>query len=350
MPTPTLDRARALAVAQDFGPEALGLNARLVAANPEDVASRTRLGRCYLEAGRLDEAEAEYREVLRRDPRNRIAAGGIEAIERLRHPEPVAVPRARVERRAQPRRESSTRPAAGQEASDPPDAAPQIFNGFGPDVFVELRRCPRGLIQARFAPRVIDFVRRVNVLQAATEMAGIREAGKRQLFRLGRSDVHVIPAQWSMSSFGERTEPQVNIAMSAAGDPGAGWLRIGVGFNLADRGDGGADREQAHAHFTRFQQFLTSSRRSLFLGWMVREDGRIQYNHGVPRADLREPSKAASFIVEAKPERTDWLFFGKWLTLDRPQDLAILADPVELVRVIDRALTGLLPLWRTFWE
>jgi hypothetical protein len=362
MSSSPLDRARALALAQDFGAEALELNARLAAANPGDIASRTRLARCYLEAGRLEEAEVEYREVLRLDPRNRIAAGGVEAVERLRHKddEPVARPRAR---RRSPSRAGTTlhrdeRPVARRQGEAGADDAllsepvPQVFSGFGPAEFAELLRCPRGHVQACFGPRVIDFVKRVNVLQPCTEMAALREAGKRQLFRLARTDVHPQAGGWFVFNYGGRWEPQVNIAMSAAPTAGASWLRVGIGFNLEERGDGdgGAGREQARGHFERFQRFLTSSRRSLFLGWMVREDGRIQHNHGAPRTDLREPSQAASFIVDASSDRTDWLFFGKWLSPDRAADAATLADPVALVRVIDRALGGLLPLWRMFWE
>ena len=60
------------------------LNRELVAANPADVGSRNRLASCLRLAGQLDDAEAEYAEVLRREGGNRIARNGLEAIARQR--------------------------------------------------------------------------------------------------------------------------------------------------------------------------------------------------------------------------------------------------------------------------
>jgi len=346
------ERARALAVAQDFGAEALDVNRRLVAANPADAASRTRLGRCYLEAGRLDEAEAEYREVLRVNPRNRIAVGGLETIERQRNAAAMAE-QARVARPARARRAAAPHPSAPSPSpSLTSEPVPQTFTGFSAGDFAELGGCRRGAVQARFAPRVVDLVRRVNALASSVEMAGIREAGKRQLFRVGRADVHPADAHWYVFNLGGRWEPQCNIGMYGGGRAG-NWLRIGVGYNLNDEG---ADAErssgvtQVRDHFRRFQRLLTSARRSLLLGWMVKEDARLEYEHAGPRPDVREPSHAATVIAGFDPEHVAWVFVGKWLGLENADEAAILSDPVALVRTIDRVLTGLTPLWRALHE
>ncbi len=233
------ERARTLAVAQDFGAEALDVNRRLVAANPTDAASRTRLARCYLEAGRLEEAEVEYREVLRVNPRNRIAVGGLEAIEQRRSGAAIAA-QAPSARPARTRRDGAV-PRATSPLSTASEPVPQTFGGFGPGDFEELGGCRRGHVQARFGPRVIDLVRRVNALPSSVEMAAIREAGKRQLFRVGRSDVHPGDAHWYVFNLGGRWEPQCNIAMYGGGWVG-NWLRIGIGFNLSDEG---SDPERA---------------------------------------------------------------------------------------------------------
>ena len=103
------DRARQLAIAQDFGAEALRLNEELVTANPGDLASRTRLARCYRDAGRLEDSEAQYREVLRLDPKNRIAAGGLLSIEQDRR-RAAAPPRGTARPRA-PRARSEPQPS-----------------------------------------------------------------------------------------------------------------------------------------------------------------------------------------------------------------------------------------------
>lgn len=345
------DRARTLAIAQDFGAEALELNRQLVEQNPADVASRTRLGRCYLEAGRMEEAETEYRAVLAADPKNRIAAGGLETIERKRYlaANPIAATRPRATERARADRpvaeRRSSRSAIVSTSLGP---VPGIFNGFQPRDFTELHLAPRGEIQARFAPRVVDLVRRVNALQSSAEIASIREPGRRQLFRLSRADVHAHDDHWFVYNSGARWEPQFNIGMYSSSHLGH-WVRVGLGFNLSDSGrdpdtEGGVRR--VRDYFGRFQEVLESGRRSLFLGWMIKENGLIEYNRPGPRLDLREASHAAEFLVQADRDRTDWVFLGKWLSPDQADDAAVLAEPVELVRTIDRVFAGLLPLWR----
>jgi hypothetical protein len=122
-----------------------------------------------------------------------------------------------------------------------------------------------------------------------------------------------------------------------------------LGLDLSDSGrdaDAEGGLRQVREYFERFQAVLESARRSLFLGWMIKENGLIEFNRPGPRLDLREPSQAAEFLAHADSTRTEWVFMGKWLTPDRPDDAAILAEPVALVRTIDRALAGLLPLWR----
>jgi hypothetical protein len=346
------DRARALAVAQDFGAEALELNSHLVAADASDIASRTRLARCLREAGRLDESEAQCREVLRLDPRNRIAAGGLASIEQERRRGAAAIEEASAPSAQRVRRAPAARRTEASSSSSE-TAVPLIFNGFQHRDFVELRSCPPREVRARFAPRVVDLVKRVNALPSSEEIASIREAGHRQLFRASRTEVHVEPAQWFVSNMGGRWEPQFNIGMYAEAGKIGDWLRIGIGFNLAndgadsDRADGARD---VRNHFRRLQAILASTQRSLFLGWMIKENGLIEFNENGPRLDLRQPSEAADLLAGCDPERTQWVFFGKWLSPDQPDDTAILSDPVVLVRTIDRVFTGLLPLWRALWE
>ena len=347
------DRARLLAIAQDFGTEALRLNEELVAANPADAASRTRLGRCYREAGRLEESEAQYREVLRLDPKNRIAAGGLLGIEedrrRAASPPQIAAATPRVTRT---RSTTGVRKADGSRGTDeaPP---PLAFTGFSPRDFAELRYYDAREVRTRFAPRVVDLVKRVNALKSSEEIASVRDEGKRQLFRASRTDVHVDTARWSVHNMGGRWEPQFNIGMY--GDHGrvGDWVRFGIGFHLANDGDG-ADGEGGVAdvrrHFHRFQEILGSSPRSLFLGWMIKENGLVEIGASGPREDLRQPAQAAEALAGCDPDRTTWAFFGKWLSPGQADDAAVLADPVEFVRTIDRVFTGLLPLWRAFWK
>lgn len=348
------ERARVLAIAQDFGAEALELNQQLVAQNPADTASRTRLGRCFLQAGRLDEAEAEYREVLRLDPKNRVAVGGLEALERQRHQGDVTVEEVKARRAERVHRERVATPrrvSRGESSSLSASVGPvpTVFNGFERRDFTELQLCPRGEIQPRFAPRVLDLLRRVNALQSSAEIAAIREPGRRQLFRLSKADVHTRAAHWFVHNAGARWEPQFNIGMYGGTSRTGDWLRVGLAFDLSDRGndaDPVAGLAQVRAYFRRFQAVLESGRRSLLLGWMIKEGGRIEFNSPGPRLDLHEAGQVSELLTGADPERADWVFMGKWFSPEQPEDAAVLAEPVALVRTIDRVFAGLLPLWR----
>jgi hypothetical protein len=200
---------------------------------------------------------------------------------------------------------------------------------------------------------VVDLIKRVNALKSREEIAAVREAGRRQLFRASRADVHVDTANSFVHNSGGRWEPQFNLGMYADRGKTGDWFRAGVGFHLANDGadsDGGGGVNGIRRHFRHFQEILGTSPRSLFLGWMVKENGLIEVDGGGPRLDLRQPSQAADLLVGCEAERTAWVFFGKWLSVGETDDAAVLADPVELVRTIDRVFGGLLPLWRALWS
>jgi hypothetical protein len=350
------DRARALAISQDFGGEALKLNEQLVASDGSDLASRTRLARCYREAGRFDDSEVQYREVLRLDPRNRIAAGGLISIDAARGNGKAAAEDAaaalRASGAARARRASKPSRVEVLPSSDTAPV-PLVFTGFEPRAFAELRSCPPRDVRARFAPRVNDLVKRINALPSSKEIAAIRQPEHRQLFRASRADVHVEAGRWSVVNIGGRFEPQISIGMSAGTGQIGDWLRVGIGFDLANDG---ADAEhpdgvrEVRNHFRRLQALLASPRRSLLVGWMIKESGLIEFDEAGPRLDLDQPTEAADLIAGCDADRTRWVLFGKWLSPDRPDDAATLAEPLALVRLIDHTFTGLTPLWRALWE
>jgi tetratricopeptide (TPR) repeat protein len=66
------DQATQAALEADW-PRAVELNQKIVEASPDDVEARNRLGRAYIEQGRLEEARAAFAEVLKSEPYNSIA-------------------------------------------------------------------------------------------------------------------------------------------------------------------------------------------------------------------------------------------------------------------------------------
>jgi tetratricopeptide (TPR) repeat protein len=66
-------RAIEFATSGDFGPDSLAVNMELVRLAPENEGAWTRISRCYMEGGQLDEATGALESVLAVNPRNSIA-------------------------------------------------------------------------------------------------------------------------------------------------------------------------------------------------------------------------------------------------------------------------------------
>ena len=66
-------RAIEFATSGDFGPDSLAANLELARLAPDNEGAWTRLSRCYMEGGQLDEATGALDTVLAVNPRNSIA-------------------------------------------------------------------------------------------------------------------------------------------------------------------------------------------------------------------------------------------------------------------------------------
>ncbi len=76
------DQAVAAALDADW-PRAVELNTKILEASPDDIEARNRIGRAFIEQGRLDEAKVSFAEVLKAEPYNSIAIRGTQRIEQL---------------------------------------------------------------------------------------------------------------------------------------------------------------------------------------------------------------------------------------------------------------------------
>jgi len=66
-------RAVDYAISGDFGPTSLATNLELARLAPANEGAWTRLSRCYMESGQLDEATGALDTVLQLNPQNSIA-------------------------------------------------------------------------------------------------------------------------------------------------------------------------------------------------------------------------------------------------------------------------------------
>ena len=76
------DQAVAAALDADW-PRAVELNTKILEAAADDIEGRNRLGRAFIELGRLDEAKAAFAEVLKAEPYNSIAIRGSQRVTAL---------------------------------------------------------------------------------------------------------------------------------------------------------------------------------------------------------------------------------------------------------------------------
>ena len=332
-----------------FGAPALDANLELTRAAPDNEGGWTRLARCYMEAGRLDEATAALDAVLRLNTQNSIARSLQIEVTKRRIGATAAV-------KATPARAAKPKPEKVVRGAKPKAAVP--IAAFGRPEFDALDTLPPDPAMEVVGSRLEALVMAVNERPFAEQIVEARNraghAGAR-LFR--RNSIYSGgPGQIFAFQHGGRWEPQVNVALTAATNPSGGRhsLRAGIGFNLTSDGTD-RNREEGHAralaYFAQFQQLLSAEWGGFLTGWLAANGGFIQYGGGTPPATSLSPAEAVSRLLDCPdPAATGWVFCGRWLFADTPEDAATLADARKLLNWIERALTDLQPLWTTVYR
>ena len=125
-------------------------------------------------------------------------------------------------------------------------------------------------------------------------------------------------------------------------------MRIGVGFNLSD---GGRDterdegQEQIVAFFEAFQRQIAGAWRGHLIDWMEKSGGFIQYGERAPAMELL-PKQAVEWLINCRnPVGQGWVFVGRWLSLENPDDAHLLASMPKLVATVEDTFAALFPLW-----
>lgn len=333
-------RAIEYAKSGDFGPQALATNLELAKAAPTNEGALTRLSRCYMEGGQLDEATATLDAAIQLNPQNTIARSlQVEVTKRRVASMPVVKPQ-RV--RAAP----GARPAARAPKVTGPAAA-----GIGRAEFAALGQlAPAAAVEAlgaRMEPLLMALNERPFAGKAVEARNRAGQSGAR-LFR--RHTVHSGgPGFLRAFHQGARWEPQLTIGLLSSTPWGRDGVCAGIGFRLAPEGSD-ADQERALAHFAQFQQLVSGAWRGFLTQWMSMNSGFIQYADTPPSTSLL-PNDALAWLINCQhPAEVGWIFFGRWLFLDRSQDAEILADGRRLVAWIDSTFTDLLPVWTSLYR
>lgn len=340
----------------EFNVDARLLNAELTRLVPANQAAWTRLARCCLELGQLDDATAALDAALQINPQNTIARNlQIEVTRRRAGPAPPPSPRSRAAsttRAAGPARRSA---AASPVAGGGSRSATVALAGLGRAEFTALGQLPPATaaesLTARLEPLLMALNDRPFARSAVEARNRAGHAGVR-LFRRG-SLVAGGPGQVRAYQQGGRWEPQLEIGLFASPQWRRDALSAGIAFHLAAEGSddkAGAGRERVFKYFESFQQQIAATWRVHLTDWLRTNGGFIQYGDNPPATDLL-PNDAISWLINARsPGALDRVFCGRWLFLDRGEDIGVLTDAPRLIRWIDRTFNDLLPLWATVYR
>jgi hypothetical protein len=322
----------------DFGVEAKQANEELTERAPTNQGAWTRLARCCMELGQLDEATAAADAALQLNPQNTIARNLQGEIARRRAPADSH----KVSRSKTTTRTKSISPA-------------RPVGSFGRPEFTGLAHLPPAAALEGLGPRIEALLMAINERPFAAKVVEARNRAGRSGGRLFRRNSFYPGDAGHVFAFhhGGRWEPQIHIGWSAANKTGHDSLCAGIGFNLSNA-DMDPERETGQkrviAHFERLQQLVASMWRQLLTEWMGANGGFIQYGNNPPALELL-PSHAVQWLIDCRDARElGWIFCGRWLFLDRAEHAETLADPAKLVRWIDRTFTDLLPLWTSVYR
>jgi hypothetical protein len=314
-------RAVELAKNNSYGVEALDVNLQITRDDPANQGAWTRLARCYLEQRRFADAAGALATVLELNPSNTIAKSLLSEVTKRRA---MALPAA----------ESSS----GFSAHD--------FDALGHLAPVEAARA--------LGPKIEALLMSINEQRTAARIVEARNrAGQPGSKLFHRNSFHeggdgLIYAY----HHGGRWEPQFNLGWLSATPWGGDWMRIGLGFNLAASGgreEQAGGQEGMVRYVEIFQQQLSTAWRRHLADWMGTSGGFIQYGSRGPATDLL-PAQAVDWLINCRnPAAQGWIFVGRWLSMSKSDDAAILADMRQLVATVEDTFAALFPIWSSIY-
>jgi hypothetical protein len=311
-------RALELMKQADFGPESVRVNAEIVELTPANESAWTRLGRCHMEQRQFDDSVAAFRAALALNPANRVATNLLTEVRRRRALTPTATERAGT--------------------------------GFSAREFAALETLPPAEACRALRPRIEALFEVVNASTIAAQIVDTRQRCGESGSKLFHANSFYSEAAGHIFAFhhGGRWEPQFNIGWFSSPPRPQSCVRIGLGFSLSVAGrdpDRAAAQERVLASFERFQRTLEKSWRRELARWMGASGGFIQYADHAPAVELL-PERAVEWLLNCRNAAAlEWIFVGRWLFLDNPDDAKILGHRAPLAKAIDETLTALYPLW-----
>ena len=324
----------------DFGVEAKALNEELTKAAPANQGAWTRLARCCIELGLLDDANAALERVLTLNPQNMIARSLLQ--ESIRR-----------EVRAAPVDEAPRAKGKGSRAKSAKTAA--VRGGFGRPQFAALGQLAPASAVESLGPSIEALLMSISDRPFAAKVVEARNRAGQSGSKLYRRNSFYAGSAGHIYAFhhGGRWEPQINLGFFAAPQWGRDAVRAGLGFNLTAAGstpDKEAGQERVLEYFESFQRLVGSAWNTLLADWMAANGGFIQLGDKQPAVDVMPADAVATLTSLRNPADVGWVFCGRWLFLDRADHAEILADHDALVKWVEQTFTDLLPLWTSVYR
>jgi tetratricopeptide (TPR) repeat protein len=338
------EQATGFARRGDFGVAAREVNEELTKAAPANAGAWTRLGRCCLELGQLEEATAALEAALQLNPQNTIASSLQQEVERRRATLHAAIPPVK-----------KSRANAARSKTSRAKAEAPVVGGFGRPEFASLGQLPAAAAVEALGPRIEAILMALSDRPFADKIVEARNRAGQPGGKLFRRNSFYPGGAGHIYAFhhGGRWEPQVNVGVFAAARAGRNAIRAGIGFNLAegeaDR-EGEAGQERVLAHFDRFQRLVSTEWRQLLTDWMSENGGFIQCGDQPPSVEML-PKDAVEWLVTTDNARElGWVFCGRWLFADRAGDAETMENATKLTKTLERTFTDLLPLWMSVYR
>lgn len=326
----------------DFGADARQTNEELTQLAPTNQGAWTRLARCCIELGLLDDANAALERVLELNPQNTIARSLLQ--ESIRREVRLAPPEPEPKRTRASKTKSRKAKAGGGARA-----------GFGRAQFAALGQLAPASALDSLGPVVEALLMAVNDRPFAAKVVEARNRAGQSGTKLFRRNSFYAGGEGHLYAFhhGGRWEPQINVGFFAAPQWGRSAMRAGIGFNLtrsgADR-DADAGQERIAAYYEQFQQHVANDWKQLLTDWMAANAGFLQYADRQPATDML-PADAVEWLVQNRNAMEQgWVFVGAWLFADRADDAETMEDPARLVDWMEKTFTDLLPLWTSLYR
>ncbi len=344
-PTQSLEaQATDFARRGDFGVAARQVNEELTKAAPANAGAWTRLGRCCLELGQLDEATAALDAALELNPQNTIASSLQQEVARRR---------AKLSEAIAPVRKS--RAGTARSVTSRAKASAPVTGGFGRSEFATLGQLTAAAAVEALGPRIDAILMALYDRPFADKVVDARNRAGQSGGKLFRRNSFYPGGAGHIYAFqhGGRWEPQFNIGFFSDSRFGRNAIRAGIGFNLtqgeADR-EREAGQERVLAQFDRFQQLVSSEWRQLLTEWMEANGGFIQYGAEPPSVEMLPKDAVAWLAATDNAREHGWVFCGRWLFADRTADAATMENATKLTKTLEQTFTDLLPLWMSVYR